>query len=719
MKNFQRMVSLLLTLLMVLGAVPPVNAGAEEVIAEETVAETIEETLAATEAVTEPAEETTEPSEAVTEPVAETTAATEMPTQPAEPEWTEEIVLGAEAMSAQNTFSEAGFSCSIYTTASGTEAACITRYAGGDVNVVVPDTLGGYPVGKIGNDAFCDNPELESVVLPEGITELEDGNPGAGSAVYGAFAYCYNLKSITLPESLKKIGSYAFYNCKILPGIDLPKNLETIGDYAFYGCSSLTELEFPAGLKTVGNHALNGTEITKLDLPDSVTAIDLTGLSQQLTEIRWTAGIPVMDSARFRDFVALETVVLPEGVTEIAEGAFAYCYNLKNVTLPRSLRKIGDNAFISCKTLMQIVLPENLEVIGDKAFYECDALTQLESPEGLKTIGNQALFGTGITRLQLPDSVTAADLTGLSQQLTEIRWTAGIPVLGNGLFREFVALETVVLPEGVTELEDGSEGVFVYCYNLKNVTLPRSLTKIGSNAFLSCMTLAQISLPENLETIGDKAFYDCGALTELEFPNGLKTIGKKALQGTGITSLQLPDSVTAVDLTGLSQQLTEIRWTAGIPVIDNTRFQNFVTLESVVLPEGVTELADGEPYAGGISGAFAFCYNLRNLTLPGSLTKIGNFAFLECEMLSDVYYSGTKGKWQALTENMGLNNGSLINGTTIHFDETDVITVAYVTNMEQSLQSSEVQSGDILAAPALVWDGYTLCGWYTDEELTN
>lgn len=95
----------------------------------------------------------------------------------------------------------------------------------------------------------------------------------------------------------------------------------------------------------------------------------------------------------------------------------------------------------------------------------------------------------------------------------------------------------------------------------------------------------------------------------------------------------------------------------------------------------ITKLADGEPYAGGISG--------------------------------------TKRKWRALTENMSLNNGSLINDTTNHFDETNVITVVYLTNMEQGLQSSSVQFGDVVMAPERVWDDHTPCGWYTDEELTK
>jgi len=728
----KRIISFLLALVMTMGMVPPLEARAEEtgVPAETTAVETVTETTGETGAATEPAEETTGPTEAAAEPE-ETTPPAEGQTDPSEPEPAEEFVLGSASMAAQNIASEDGFSYSVYTTASGTEAACVTRYAGGDVDVTVPDTLGGYPVGRIGGDAFADNPELETVVLPEGVTEIADGS--AASGIWGAFAYCYNLKRITLPGSLTKIGSFAFYSCKSLAEIDLPAQLTGIGDGAFAECSSLTKAEFPEGLKTVGSGAWKGTGITQLHLPDSVTGIDLTGLSQQLTAIRWTAGIPVIDNARFRDFVSLETVVLPEGVTEIADGsdaggvtgAFAHCYNLKTITLPGSLTKIGHNAFYNCKTLAQITLPANLKTIGDRAFGECSALTALEFPDGLETVGNLALSGTGITSLHLPDSITAIDLTGLSLQLTDIRWTAGIPVLDNTRFRDFLALEAVVLPEGVTELADGDlsngiQGVFANCFNLKSIVLPQSLTKIGSFAFYDCKTMPQITLPGNLKTIGDHAFSGCESIEELAFPYGLETIGSQALKGTEITALSLPDSVTGIDLTGLEQQLTDIRWTAGIPVIDNTRFQNFVTLETVVLPEGVTELADGAPHEGGISGVFAFCYNLKSLTLPGSLTKIGNFAFLECEMLSDVYYSGTKRQWEALTENMGLNNGPLVNNTTLHFAEIDTVTVAWVTGTDQTLDSTDLQTGDILSAPVgLELAGHTLCGWYTDAEFVT
>ena len=649
---------------------------------------------------------------------------------------TARILTYQHLMSADDV-SAGDFQYSVITLESGEKAASITGYTGADTNVVIPDTIDGYPVAKIGSSAFTNKTTVQSVIIPEGVTEL-----ASVSSNDGAFKGCTSLTSVTLPSTLTKIGAHAFYECTALTEIVLPDNVEMIGYGAFYGCKalstvtlsaklktigssafhtceSLTALQLPDGLTTIYGSAFNGTGITRLELPDSVTSVDLTGLSEQLTYIRWTAGIPVISSSRFDSFTALETVVIPEGVTELQDGTyssnvygcFSSCSNLTNVSLPSTLTKIGDCAFFNCETLSEIMLPENIESIGkyafggckalstvtlsvklksigSYAFSRCESLTALELPDGLETIGSYAFNATRITKLELPDSVTSADLRGLSEYLTYIRWTVGIPIISYDRFCGFTALETVILPEGVTELQDGAcsdsiYGCFEGCSNLTNVSLPSTLTKIGDYAFDNCSALTDIVLPENVESIGIYAFYGCKALntitlpgklktignytfcncasltalelsdgletigsyafsgcaslTALKLPDGLKTIGSYAFDGTRIAKLELPDSVTSVDLSGLSEYLTYIRWTAGIPVISNIRFRNFTTLETVLIPEGVTTLKDGSSNSTyGIYGSFSGCTSLTSVTLPSSLTKIGDYSFYNCTSLTEI-----------------------------------------------------------------------------------
>lgn len=118
----------------------------------------------------------------------------------------------------------------------------ICDYLGYDTIVVIPATINGMPVTKIGSLAFVDNTDLVKVILPEGILEI--GN--------NAFDSCYNLYSVQLPESLKVIGNRAFRWDFNLCAINLPSNLEKIGIEAFMGCNGLTWIAIPDGVSTDG-----------------------------------------------------------------------------------------------------------------------------------------------------------------------------------------------------------------------------------------------------------------------------------------------------------------------------------------------------------------------------------------------------------------------------------------------------------------------------------
>lgn len=623
----------------------------------------------------------------------------------------------------------------------------------------------GIPI--ISRSQFQGMANLETVILPEGVTEISDGedefwSTGFNSGVYkyGAFRFDTALKSIILPNTLTKIGNYAFFGCtglidiqwgtnitsigeyafsgctrlrKILipdsitsieswafqncTGINtvkLPDSLITIKSYAFYGCSSIAEISLPQGLKSVGDSAFYGTSITQLTLPDSVTQVSLSGIANQLTYLRWTAGIPLIGHSRFQGMNMLETIILPEGVTEIADGqdeivstgfnsyvnkygAFRFDTALKTVVLPKSLTKIGDYAFDGCTSLQSITIGENITQLGAFAFNNCNNLntihwnegvksigrcsfsdcTQLsqlelpntietieacafygctnitsiklpsslkkieyaafsnckkisaiEFPEGLERLGD-AFSGTAITRIELPDSITSVNLSGIANKLTYLRWTAGIPVIGRSCFQEMNMLETIILPEGVTEIADGKDEIVSTGFN-------SYVDKYG--AFRFDTALKTVVLPKSLTKIGDYAFDGCTSLTELKLPQKLETIGSNALRNTKLTKLELPDTVTSVSLSGLSETLTYIRWPAGIDAVPTYQFQNYKALETVVLPVTLSKI-----------GAYAFdgCTNLKRVRLGIETNIIGSNAFRNCKNMTLEVWPGSYGEQYA------------------------------------------------------------------------
>jgi len=550
------------------------------------------------------------------------------------------------------------FSWTTLTLESGEQAIKLTDYKGSAEAITIPSSIDGLPVRIIGSGTFSGNTTLTTLVIPEGVTKIEDRSGyynsgatfysctalktvvfpnslthigsysfygcsalenvvfGSGVTTIGSYAFCdcTALENIDLGSSVTTIGNHAFYECTALKTVNLSPSLKTIESYAFNNCEALSEITLPFGLETIESGAFSGTGITKLELPDSVTEFSM---SSTLTYIKWSAGIPVISSTAFQGCSALKTVIFPEGVTEIEDGSweisvgilentsykfapFYGCYSLENVILPDSLKRIGEMAFEDCTKLSNIRFGKGLEEIGSNAFSDCTAL----------------------------ESIT------LDSAITDI---------GSGAFSDCTALKSITLGSGITSIGDY---MFSDCTALENITLGSGIADIGSSAFSGCSALKTVALNPSLKTIGSSAFYNCESLTEINLPNGLETIGGSAFSGTGITKLELPDSVTEASLSGMGSKLTYIKWSAGIPVIPNATFQGFNVLKTVVIPEGVTEIADGSvEISVGILQSTAYtytpfykCYSLESIILPDSLKRIGKMAFEDCTKLSYIQF---------------------------------------------------------------------------------
>lgn len=125
--------------------------------------------------------------------------------------------------------------------------------------VVIPSTLGGYPLIEIGRYAFAENINIKSVVIPDGVTKISEC----------AFDYCLKLESITLPDSLKTVEVGAFYSCISLKEIVVPKNVTSIGYAAFVNCHSLRKLVIKNSKATIGEY------ITYTDIsPKNISSAD-------------------------------------------------------------------------------------------------------------------------------------------------------------------------------------------------------------------------------------------------------------------------------------------------------------------------------------------------------------------------------------------------------------------------------------------------------------
>ena len=175
---------------------------------------------------------------------------------------------------------------------------------------------------------------------------------------------CPSLSTITLPDSVTRIGSWIFSDCIRLEEVVLSKNLTEIPYYAFGDCAALQTLSIPYGVETIGESA-------------------------------------------FRGCSRMENVMIPDSVTSIATNAFADCVGLNNIVIPDSVTKLGKNVFEYCTGLQEVVLSSNLATIPYGVFSNCTALQHISIPEGVKTIGEKAFLGCSFLKtLVLPSSMT-------------------------------------------------------------------------------------------------------------------------------------------------------------------------------------------------------------------------------------------------------------------------------------------------------------------------
>lgn len=349
---------------------------------------------------------------------------------------------------------EADYEYSIYGP-SWAEEVTITKYKGNAASVSVPATLGGNPVVAI-YGAFRNNPNLQFVSIPEGVTGISDES----------FDGCSELLRVDLPNGVKTIGLNAFRNCGKLVSINLPVTVASIGSRAFQNCASLPGINIPSGVKYINPETFKGcANLTVISLPQSILVIDSYAFEDctNLTEINLTAGLTQIGWRAFAGCIKLSGISLPSGFTTIEGWAFYNCTSLTDLSLPSSLTGIGTNAFYNCTSLRSAHIPSGVTRIDGAAFYNCKSLSDLSLPEGLIHIDDSAFFGCS--------SLTAVDL-----------------------------------PSTLTSI---GRYAFIGCANLTAITIPAGITLINFAVFSECTKLASVSIPHTVTSIDPYAFRDC------------------------------------------------------------------------------------------------------------------------------------------------------------------------------------------------------------------
>lgn len=348
--------------------------------------------------------------------------------------------------------------------------------------------------------------EVRNLVVPSGIKEIDcalDAKDETSSIIRKSGPN--DLRTITIPGSVKTIKEFSFANCALLTKVDIKNGLNTIEENAFLFCKKLTDITLPDSITAIKKMAFAQTGLVNVELPEYLTEID-----------------PYV----FYGSRLLKTVKLPSNLKSINERAFYECYSLESIEIPDTVNYIGPRAFASCPALAKVTLGSGLTVLDATAFIE-SGVQSIKIPRNVKQIGKFCFANNLLSELTLEDGIQSIDNFAFSNnQLTEIVIPDSVTYLGDSAFNNNKLLTKVVIGSGVTVLLSGA---FQKCPALTEVKLGNNIELIGDSAFKDCTSLKTIILPDSLNEIGGRAFYNSG-LTEITIPRNVSKVGLEVFE---------------------------------------------------------------------------------------------------------------------------------------------------------------------------------------------
>ena len=535
-------------------------------------------------------------------------------------------------------------------------------------------------VERIGENAFRGT-SLTSVTIYESVTDV-------GSY---AFAEITALNEITVESSANFTGTgifdgsgtdnvtfkatgtnvssglFASANKPSLTSITL-ENTESVGDEAFDGISTVTSLTLPSTLTSIGSRAFAGMNgISDLTVPENVTTIGNEAFYgwDGLTELNFNA-TSVADFEPGHGVFGVETGVSRSYVLNVGDKV-ARIPALLTVSDALSDAEPVENAQI---TAVNFAASSALTEIGHYAFAVLTNATVTNFPTAVETIGSYAFHKTAIGALTLTAATSIGEYAFNSASLTSIAITSSSYTIGSYAFGNNTALASADLGEGVTAI---GQGAFAYCTTLSNVNMTNNdITNIGQGAFEGCALLTSFNLGTKIANVAANLFDGCASLASITIPDSVISIGAYAFRGCALTSITLGENLTSLGEGAFAdcKSVTEINYrSANLGNVSETAsiFSSVgaetsgvtLTIDSAIrkLPDYLFYV----PEKAGIDGSAidvdaritAIEYEARvgetadisleiglgtfkrlplaDVTLPDFVTKVGKYAFQNCE----------------------------------------------------------------------------------------
>ena len=327
----------------------------------------------------------------------------------------------------------------------------ITQYTGNDAEVTVPGSIKGMPVVAIDSTAFH---------------------------------HCDNMRSVTIPDSVVRIGGLAFSKCYALEHVTLGRGIREIDFSPFSFCEKMIYNKYKNGYY-VGNEENPYLALVSMASEDA------------------------------------ETVTIHPDTVVVCGSAMEGCSSLRELFVSDAVVSIGSVAFSYCSSLETLYIPESVESIGHMAFQHCDSLLNIvvsdKSPHFKSVDG--ILFSHDGTRLI---KYAAAQI------VSSYSIPNGVLIIEDHAFENAKQLTEVVLSDSVEEI---GHSAFIHCENLRNIQLGNSLKRIGGQAFGFCSSLTAITIPDSVEELSYSVFSYCDNLESAVIGSGVTCMDDDNFRG--------------------------------------------------------------------------------------------------------------------------------------------------------------------------------------------
>jgi len=476
------------------------------------------------------------------------------------------------------------------------------------------------------------------------------------------FDNCTSLKTITIPNSIKNIGSNAFKDCKALESIYFGKNVNIISKNAFTGCYKLKGVNYDGTIEDWCN----------IDFYD--------GFSNPML---YASEFYMKNS--YDNYILMEELIIPDTVTTIKSSQF-YGFNYPKIVIGKNVKEIQYDAFSAtfnnlyyngsledwCAIKIVSNPLKNVENFYIKDSNDYKLIKDLIIPNTISSIGEHQFDGLKMENLTFGDNIKSIkELSFDNTNLKNVYYDGTIEdwceisfdsITSNPMYyatniylldslgsisfnnKSYKLIEDLIIPDSILSIGDYQ---FYNFNSIVNVEISNSVTTIGKSSFSLCNSIKKMKLPfigekEYLETDStqtslsflfdydeyNKIVFKPEALEEIEITNSLYLPINALKSFSSIKKITLPSNLKIIGDYSLSNlNLEEIELPSNLEKINNCAFQKCTALKEINIPQSVNSIG---------TNAFMDCISLINVNLPNSITTISDSMFENCTSLEEI-----------------------------------------------------------------------------------